>query len=80
MQRPGLVTVNRDRKPKAVPHKGVPNNVDAIFGNKRTHWKMRNKWNRNKTKTKKEFCNYTASSPSSGLENCQFNASPTIPG
>jgi len=37
MQRPGLVTVNRDRKPKAVPHKGVPNNVDAIFGNKRTH-------------------------------------------
>ena len=78
MQRPGLVTVNRDRKPKAVPHKGVPNNVDAIFGNKRTHWKMRNKWNRNKTK--KEFCNYTASSPLSGLENCQFNASPTIPG
>ena len=30
----------------------------------------------NETETKqKEFCNYTASSPSSGLENCQFNAS-----
>ena len=35
MQRPGLVSVNRERKPKMVPHKGVPNNVDAIFGNKR---------------------------------------------
>ena len=37
MQRPGLVSVNRgDRRPKAVPHKGVPNNVDAIFGHKRS--------------------------------------------
>jgi len=36
--------------------------------------------NETETIQKKEFCNYTASSPSSGLENCQFNASPTIPG
>ena len=35
MQRPGLVSINRERKPKMVPHKGVPSNVDAIFGNKR---------------------------------------------
>jgi len=35
MQRPGLVNINTSRKPRAVPHKGVPNNVDAIFGNKR---------------------------------------------
>ena len=34
----------------------------------------------NETETKqKEFCNYIASSPSSGLENCRFNASPTTP-
>ena len=44
MQRPGLVSVNRERKPKVVPHKGVPN-VDAIFGNRRGphHWRHQ-KW------------------------------------